>query len=306
MKGDVMKSLSILLVGLVLTVGLISDSYAFRQGGEFSLEPSAGLGFLSGSTLYHISGTVSGVDWASELEWPVNSTLVGINLLWRGSPWSFDLSLGKNLSKKPDGMEDSDWLSEWKFSYTETDTSMEALFIEAGATYNLISWSKWNLGARGGYKYQKFSFSGEGVWNLLEPENLPIYVGEKVIDYKVAYNIPYLGIVVEGEPSEKLTLNGGLLLGLVSAKDEDDHVLRYKLSKGSCSGSAVFLVLGGKYDFTSRLFMKVSVEVTDINTSGHQDQSFYSGESEGVTNEDIDDEIKSSQTLLSLGLGFEL
>ena len=301
-----MKGLSVLLVSLVLVAGLVSGSYAFWQGEEFSLEPSLGLGILSGSTLYHISFAGPTYDWASELEWPVNSTLVEVNLLWRGSPWSFDFGLGKNLSKKPDGMEDSDWLSEWKFSYTETDTSMEALFIEAGATYNLISWSKWNLGARGGYKYQKFSFTGEGVWDLLEPGNPPTNVGEKVIDYKVTYNIPYLGVVVEGQPSEKLTLNGGLLLGLALAKDEDDHVLRYKLSKGSCSGSALFLIFKGKYDFTSRLFMEASLEFTNINTSGHQDQSFYSGENEGLTFEDIDDEIKSNQTLFSLGLGFLL
>ena len=301
-----MKILSVMLVSLILGASLISGSYAWAE--VFDLEGSLGLGILRGSTLYHISGVASGIEWASELEWPVNAALAEANLAWRGSPWSFEVSLGKNLSKDTGEMKDSDWFFGEKQVYSESDTSMEALFIDAGATYNLIRGPKWDLAVKGGYKYQNFSFSAKDLdqWYPLEPEKPHDVVAGTVIDYKATYNIPYLGVVVEGQPSEKLHLKGGLLLGMVSAKDEDDHILRYKLSKGSTSGSALFFSLEGRYNFSSRMFTKLSVEMADINTSGEQDQRFYAGEDEGVTFEDIDDEIKSNQTLFSWMLGFLL
>jgi hypothetical protein len=80
----------------------------------------------------------------------------------------------------------------------------------------------------------------------------------------------------------------------VSAQDEDDHVLRYKLNKGDCDGTALLASLDARYQATEHWFASAGFDLVSIDTEGTQRQSFYDGPLRGQGST-IDLELKSSQ-----------
>jgi len=146
---------------------------------SFSL--GADVGYLSGYSLYHITGPMDYpfISWESELEFPLDSYVGGVNAsLGEESLWSIVLSLAKNLTRDTGKMKDSDWMTvgygyTWvatgntntreKIIYSESDTDMDALFLDLSGRYYFLSEATdsgviGSLGVIGGYRYQNLSF----------------------------------------------------------------------------------------------------------------------------------------------------
>jgi len=152
-----------------------------------------------------------------------------------------------------------------------------------------------------GYKYEQFKYDvsdtkqvGYGPW-----ASYTVHVPEKTLKYKVTYHIPYFGLNSDAVFGKKF--QGNVKLGYTpwaTAKDKDNHLLSYKLSRGDTDGYAYFANLNMSYNFSSHLFLGLDFEYLKIRTTGKQHQSFYAGPYEGTTS-DVDDKISSKQWFLT-------
>lgn len=269
--------------------------------------------YVHGDSTYYISGVdpVLG-SWASELEFPLNNFMAGLNV-----------TVGRRHLKNPNQtesrfclvwlvivdddagtMKDSDWIENdpaygepphaGRDLYTESDAQIRGRILDIDYAYHFRFGNRWTLGPMIGYRSQKFKyeiFDYRGMyWTT------PVSGEGKVLDYEVTYTIPYIG------------LSSGLLLGKTEqfqlhltlaysrwaeAEDRDDHVLRYKLSEGDCEGDAYLININLDWNLYPHWILGLGAEYSDIDTSGSQHQMFYAGTFVGTTY-DVDDMISSS------------
>lgn len=288
----------------LLSVIVVNCNCAWGES-KFLIEPN--IGRLYGYTLYNISGIQDGHKWASELKWPIDSYVAGVNLAANlNDRFNIELGVRKNIDKNTGKMKDSDYSDGYRIIYSESDTSMDMVDLNAMARFELERSQKDAVGIIGGFRYQDFSFEAR---NLVQTSIIPGYSGSLIgLDgkYDVKYYIPFIGLGYSLRVDEALVVDLAAKLGYVMVRDEDDHVLRYKKSTGDSAGASIGLAGGLTFNLTPAAFMKLNAEYTQISAAGKQTQSWYATTSEapaGTTIKDIDLKIDSSQTLLTLGLG---
>jgi len=277
------------------------------------------IGHINGNTVYEISGPEEG-GWKSKLKFPMNNFLIGgeVSLNYNDGSWgscSFDLGGWVSLAKKYAGtMEDSDWLYAYSASkaiYSESDAEMDARIFDGNILFNFLeeldSEGKQSLilGARVGYKYQKFDYD---ISNTKQIDYLSYYyiiVPGRTLDYEVEYKIPYLGL--SGVYSFADAFKANLEINYspwVEAEDKDDHLLRYKLSKGDCKGN-LFMAGGNlSWEFEKNWILEIGASYATISTQGKQRQHFYGGPYEGLTYANIDDKINSKQFFVNTSIKY--
>lgn len=308
-----MVSASFRIIFIMLFVFTAAMGRAYGKT-DLTVEPN--IGRLFGYTSYHIS--VPGV--ASELEWPVSSTIAGLHSSVNvDNKLAFGVTLRKNLDTETGKMKDSDWLnSVWfdnyfitnGFIYSESDTEMEMLDIDFRGKYTFQYSKDINIGLMAGFRRQEFSFKANNViqqsWNI--PPLAPYISSPGLsIKYDVRYSIPYIGAGFNSKIGEKTEFDLSAQLGYVNATDEDDHVLRYKKSTGDCTGSSVGLSGNLVYNLSPKAFIKLDSEYLYINADGKQTQTWYANKPgeppQGTTITDIDLKIKSFQGFTTIGVG---
>lgn len=110
--------------------------------------------------------------------------------------------------------------------------------------------------------------------------------------------MPYIGVGTVYK-IEKFSIEPIIKLSpYVILRDEDDHILRDKTSKGKLKGYAVMLSLEGRYDFVEHMFSTVSLSYRWVKADGDQDQSI-GGSSLGK----IEQEIESNHFIGMLTFG---
>jgi outer membrane protease len=278
------------------------------NGGRDYLDIGVRAGYLKGDSTYHISFDGG----ASELEFPLKVFLIGpeiglghknaknqeilrLNLMW--------------LTSITDGsgkMKDSDWIDgdgqPGLDIYSESDIKLNANIIHVNMLYNFWPIRNISIGPVVGYKYQQFKYDVRNTDQVGYGIYAPFYtvsVRGKTLEYKVVYHIPYFGLNSDLLFLGKFQAN--LKLGYAPwafAKDRDDHLLRYKLSKGDTDGDAYFANLNATWNFWPHLYLTISGEYMKIHATGTQHQSFYAGPFVGTTF-DVDDRITSKQWLFS-------
>ena len=279
---------------------------AGRAYGEIAIEPY--VGSLSGYTLYGISGTEYApsygyYSWSSELKWPVDSSVGGLNValsISEEDAYSIEFGIRKNIDNDTGKIEDSDYIENTMFIYSESDTEMDMLDLSVkgkvkhGSIISLMA----------GFRYQDFSFEASNV--VQEDIMGGVYTADGLVGtYQITYGIPFIGASFSSGIGQR---NGGVFeieaqLGYVMANDEDDHVLRYKKSTSQSNGSAFGIAGSFVFNFTPNIFTRVGGEYMKITTEGKQDQRFYAGPDKGLTFTDIDLKLESSQTLATIGAG---
>ncbi len=294
---------------LILLI-IIAVSYGTAYGEiKYTIEPNVGK--LYGHTLYNISGTeyLEGYgyfNWASKLEWPIDSTVAGLNLaIDIDNTYAVEVGARKNISRDTGKIGDSDYLEGVRFIYSESDTEMDMLELNVKARFNVYRRQKNTLGIIGGFRYQDFSFEAS---NLVQED---IWGGYITVDglvgtYKVKYSIPFVGVGFNIRLGERTVLDLATQLGYVIVKDEDDHVLRKKKSTGDSAGYSLGVSGSLMLNLTPNVFMELKSEYTSITAYGKQTQTWYETTEEvaaGTTIEDIDLKIESSQAMATLGIG---
>ena len=301
-----------------------------RQPGEYQF--GFGLGYLTGSTLYHISSYDATGGIESELEFPLNTVLFsleggyvsknrkGQDAFKIGLQWSMNIGNGSGKLK------DSDWLSGAVETspppnglgfpahpgldiYSESEIDLKANIFDLRASYNFWPSTGLSLGPMGGLLYQNFQYDASNVKQVGYGPYAPGYTGSSsglVLTYEVTYTIPYLGI--HSEMLLGRSFQAILDLGyspLAAAEDEDDHVRRGKRPTGSTLGNAYLATLTAQWDMEDNDFFLMRGQYLKIDTSGTQTQTWYrapnsDGVPAGYTITGIDDKITSQQISLSL------
>ncbi len=331
MKKNIFIGLCLLFLSLGLAARDASalDGRTNRSSHEQDADPTLGLvsGYLKGNSTYHISiysGT-SGVE--SELEFPLKTFLAGIEASF-GSPASskddgFKINIKwlKNIGDGSGKMKDSDWLTDdqdillvgsphpGKDIYSESDISLSAQIFDIQIAFSNHPRPDLSIGPFGGFKYEYFHYD---VSNLQQVGYGPYALGYtgsvsgKVLDYEVTYTMFYVG--AHAELAVTKDFQAGIKLGFsptVSAKDTDDHILRYKKSKGDTTGQAYMADISGEWDLGNNDFFRINGNYMKINTTGTQTQTWYyapnpDGVPAGFTITGINDKITSTQSSVML------
>ncbi|MEK6745224.1 MAG: omptin family outer membrane protease [Nitrospirota bacterium] len=303
---------------LALSQPVIAAPAFNRQAGEGLF--GFGLGYLTGSTLYHISiyDATGGVE--SELEFPLNTFLFGLEGGYVGKnangrdAFKIGLQWSTNLDSGSGKLKDSDWISGTAETdplpnglglpahpgldiYSESDIALTANILDLRASYNFWPSKGLVIGPLGGLLYQNFQFDASNVHQVGYGPYAPGFTGSVsglVLTYEVTYTIPYLGM-----HSELLVGRGFqafLDLGYspwAAAKDRDDHVLRKKLSTAKTDGYAYLATITAQWDIEDNDFFLIRGQYLEINTKGTQTQTFYDGSGDVFAG--INDKITSKQ-----------
>lgn len=328
-----MVSIGVSLLAFVMALGLAGPVAA----GDSQFDLWLRSGILRGDSTYTIGGSIadnqgnSGETWdpLSELKWPLDVVLVSLGGRVEIGRLSLRGEIMKNATSAAGSMEDSDWGVYYNWSdgdsffspdskdiFSTSDTDLDALIIDVRGRCAVWRGARFSTAAGLGLRYQKFSgsasdldqysptFSSYGLDRVFPSDPFARSILGPIIDYEVTYTIPFLEFSGLYRFGKLLSLDGSLGYSpLVRARDRDDHLLRFKLNEGRDSGSAWLFDLKLRLQATKHLFAAVGVSGLFIDTSGTQNQRFYSGENAGLQIT-IDQTITSSQTCGSLEIGY--
>lgn len=290
---------------------LLTGSPAGAEKGEESpLVYRVGLegGYLAGETSYHITIPTEGARLESELIWPLDSALAGIaGDVGRQDRWSIGATVLTNASSASGEMVDSDWINGVKFIFSDSTVSSEsfsALLVKLRGSHRVASFNGVGIDLEGGYLYQYFDLTASDLFQFspLGTAEFSAVVPGPVVTYKTSFSVPHAGLAATWTPEGRFSLTGRLHGGYAFANDEDDHLLRFKLSEAETNGPAVMAGLTAGYRPGSRISLMASVEYLAFWTEGSQDQVFYAGENRGLAFRGIPDEIDSEQVSFLAGL----
>ncbi|MFH0774684.1 MAG: omptin family outer membrane protease [bacterium] len=271
--------------------------------------------YLSGKTIYHISFDNPwdyGGHGESELEFPMNNYLVGIDVLIGKETQKEKGHLGfrllTNIDKDAGIMKDSDWIENdaafgkpahsGRDCYTESDAELSAIILDF--VYVHHPFSKTSLSPILGLRYQRFRHEIYGAKGSYWDEPVSIGSNVNVLEYEVKYWIPYLGISSDLFLRKNFNLNLVIAYsGWVSIKDEDHHLLRNLAMKAETEGEAYLIALNSDWQILPQFELAVGGEYMNVDTSGMAKQ--YVNE---VYNGSVKDKITSNSYLLSANVSY--
>jgi outer membrane protease len=283
------------------------------DNGKLYLDIGLKSGYLRGDTSYSISFA----EGESELKFSLKTFLLGIEGGWgyRNPQKQDKLRLSvkwlTNIDHGSGKMEDSDWIEGDGHPgldiYSESDIESKAHIVDVNVIYNFWLIKQLSIGPIVGYRFQYFKYDvsntdqvGYGPWAPVAT----VYVSGKTLNYKIEYHIPYFGLNSNVLFGKKLQANMRINYSpLTFARDRDDHLLRYKLSKGDTDGYAYIASIDGTWNFLPNWSLTIGDEYLKIRTTGTQYQVFYGGPFIGTTY-DVDDKITSSQLFISAIISF--
>jgi len=257
---------------------------------------------VSGYTEYHIKFPDNGFEGHSILAFPLDGYSGGVNISWKkmiakskGQSYGFDFLMETIFAQPKEAMVDSDWVTfvgdddpanRWVFSATESNAELVSFGFNCRANYvypmNQFSSCVFGMG----YRYQSYYYDVRGLsgWQedayyhyIILPE---YYENLNVIDYKVKYHLPYVGLDINLKNREGMSLIIGGNYYFAWASDFDDHLLRYLNAESHCSGGGYTLSGATKIKvFTFKdgrtLLLGGSYDLTRIKTTGTQVQYIY-------------------------------
>jgi hypothetical protein len=327
------KMLSVALLGLILSAGVPGLSAEPAWSWSTSLDTIVALGDTR--YLMEIPGS-PGV--SSELIFPLSTLVEGVTFRGERSggrsdgrmQWGFEASLAVNLLAPFGAMLDYDWdmhpgYPKTVFSYTESEASM-VWFLASAAWKPVLSSGKWGdlravLGYRLQYSYQEAN--GYVGWQYLDqlPEDgqpelyLVSFPSDTVVlTYWVLWNVPTAGFsaTLIPVPGLRVTMEAGLAVPIVA--DEDDHVLRNKLSTAMGLGYGGYAKLAAHYAWgkaKARVhpFLSLSLDALALKANTSQTQTWYGddssfpGDETGMVISGVDHQISTKQFSVVLACG---
>jgi hypothetical protein len=278
-----------------------------------------------------IWGTTSNrTDFASGmscLDWPMDFQLVGAEYraAYRGLA-----ELGISLSACPwtrsiSDMEDIDLLNESFFGYWAHDgvdihststTDSKAFIMDADLRVFLLSSRYASLGLILGYQYQELDYktydvrqTGYGPWAPMYTVSL----AGPASTYTLNQESCAVGLTWRLKADERASITvDTAVLPYVSFSDEDNHLLRYRLSRNECNGTGTLLALNLKLALTGGWFVTSSCSRVRNHTDGSQrlywwgDDPGSPGDETGMSMGGIAAEVDQDSFSIGLSLGCSL
>jgi outer membrane protease len=297
----------VLRVAAVAALLVAVAARADEDRSEWEFEIGVPVEYIGGHTTYEISGSDASSSVRSELQFPVQGVLAGLRARLAlprvaGDPlWAFEVSAQHTLTEDTGTMKDSDWIDgsaeltevgsahPGKDIYSTSKAFLRALVLEARASgrFDLT------LGAGGpalrlaplaGVLYQSFSYVvvdvnqvGYGPWAAYSGS-----IGGRVLTYDVAWRALYAGARAELQRGELSCALEAWYSPFANGTDEDNHLLRSKLSKTDANGSAWQARAELRYALYREWALSLHGSVVGFSASGTQTQSFYAGPDAGT------------------------
>jgi len=313
-EGVIMKKYFFycLILSLLLSSKLMASNFNFAL--------SSNLSNVTGDTTYNIKFSEYDQDYGriegeSELEFEINAVMLNVqaDFSFKDDFLIFSFIVGQTVSTTDGNLRDRDWIryGSYEYLYGDTDSSIESdgEMYEWKAAVNFLEFGrqvKFKLGASAGYQKQKWGTfktrNVEGFYldDYLNRDYFKSYYQQDVLTYEVEYDIVYSGIALQVYFNDKFMVSCNLDLGIVHAEDEDNHVLREKISTGDADGLYTALKTKANYQITSNFSVSANLDFISIETDGDQTQTFYNGNIRTDQYFDIDDEITSEQIYIGI------
>jgi hypothetical protein len=187
----------------------------------FTLRPE--LRYVRGNSTHYISidnPWAAGGHMESELEFPLDNFMAGLHIVvgtrHESAGGQTRDRLGVRWLGVVDGhagiMKDSDWIENdvaleggvphtGRDLYTESDAWLRGSIIDLNYVHYFRVDMSWALGPMLGFRHEKFKYDIYGYRGI--HWTIPVSGEGKVLDYRVTYEIPYVGIASEGRLSAK-------------------------------------------------------------------------------------------------------
>ncbi len=295
----------------------------------FAIEPLSvtfGTQKLSGFSTYSIGGITDSKFGkiayhfpVSELQFPTNVYVANISLSSQFTKrFLAHLYIQKNISNDAGKLQDSDWLSADTTTqdiYSESDTQLNFYSVDltlSTALYSIIypNLAKTTYRFLVGYKYQHFNFQAYDLiqWYPSDPTRQMLTQAGTVITYDLIQTMPYWTFEIDQTLGPFSISLANSYSPYVTITDQDDHILRSKLAKGSLTGYMHLARLALHYPITPFLSSFIRLRSQTIHSYGTQVQSRYQKTSEGDVGHiaDIDEKVKSKLSDISFGLTYRL
>lgn len=302
----------IILFSILLLALLAGSSQAKLK---LTLEPGAT--YFMGDTEYELyvgysydsAGTTIKEELRSLLEFPQDGILLGSSFYlydpMQKDIWYLAASVHTNISSPSEKMLDSDWYGKQpyipytKFSYTESDVENRIINTDVHIARHIAQLNKTNIFLVLGFKYNYFkqNVSGYNGWQkvldtVTNEYSDPITVGGNApaIDYTLKIKQPYIGFNALFNIG-KIENNMMAAFAPVFYSNEDDHLLRYKLSTSDGDGEGYLFNYSFKFDINPErnVYLKINTEYNYYQATGKQEQIWY------------DDEISGSEVIVPSG-----
>lgn len=244
--------------------------------------------------------------------------------------WYVKLAGTTNITKPDGNMTDEDWDKvlgrfDTKFSYTESNAELSEINLNIETGRDMFKLFGLNIGMMVGFKYQNLKFDINDFYGWQKPFDLEnfVYLDSVImwdfvpaLTYDITFANPYVGFFSHSKLSKSSSLNLKVAMQSVIIKDEDNHLLRRKISTSSGTGLGF---LGG-LEFKLKLhkskssiqpFLKIAGEFSSMKVETNQTQRWYGDD---PATPDIDDTGEVSDKLphiirsqqISAGLQFGL
>ncbi len=303
---------------------------------NYEISFAAGTGIMQGHTTYQIGGSYDSPEESGELHFPLSELVFPLNTYMVSAEtnilflekWKIDMKFQTNLKNDTDHMKDSDWGIPYEDPpgsdnfywygpdhldiYSESETSLRAYILDIDLLfrfYHHVSRSPYfkdiDFFAGPGYIFQQYKFQCRLIrqWDYRPDNPEPLdYLGDGSVGltYKVLTHIPYLKLNTEINLKNRYQIYFSIGYSpYVILNDRDNHVLRSKISKAECTGSAVLFSLGGKIDLQKSLFLKLQFDYISIDTEGEQKQY-----EDDVWTGTLDQKNFSERTSAGLSIGY--
>ncbi|MEA1979812.1 MAG: omptin family outer membrane protease, partial [candidate division Zixibacteria bacterium] len=231
---------------------------------------------------------------------------IGINSLDTAKNfWYAEITGTINITNPNESMTDTDWDKvlgrfDTKFSYTESNAELSGLNLKVEAGRDMFKLYGMNIGMIIGVKYQnlKFDINDFSGWqkpfddiNFVYTDSIFVSAYIPALTYDIIYTTPYVGFISHNKLNRNISLNLKAALQSVIVKDEDNHLLRKKISTSSGSGIGF---LGGidlkfklqKSNSDIQPFIKLTGDINIMKVETNQTQTWYGDD---PATPDIDD-----------------
>jgi hypothetical protein len=258
------------------------------------------------------------VDIRSELKFPLDVTLLGVTARWDpGMPgsslWGAAAGVHMNVTDPASKMTNEDWIGGRQIAFTESNADLDMLLATAAVHYRFRQGHRSAVSLLLHFDYQRVDqyLVGFEGWrgSLFSDERFPISGTAPVVDYRVEYLSPRLGVAGDYQFGDFSRLALETSAGVVYAWDKDDHLLRGRISEGDGWGfglnSSIALDLLPGFAPLGWLSASLIGELRFFHAEGDVDQRWYRDEDlpAGTEINDIPYQLQSLQTQISLNVG---
>lgn len=287
---------------------------------------------LTGVTDYEIGGFVQEVNGASgyihfpvsKLEFPSDMRVLGIGLVSQTDKTQWSVKVSLSVQEDTTTMKDSDWILapdsldvyseskndgevkmfEWRYASKFKSSESFTKFLGVG-----LLRQEYHFQVHDGLQIEHIEFPDDPNSDdpnitlppvRISPPNIRPLPGN-TISYDLTMFIPYAYFRLESDSqSSRLAWYGEIAVSpFAKVTDQDQHLLRAKVSQGDYIGTAFIYEIGSTYFLYNNASLAVSYRRITLDTDGHQDARFRFNE---VDNHRIQADNQSDHTLVSLSL----